>query len=243
MSDTTATAPSPGLFARALGVIVSPADTFRAVVATPRPVGILFLVCLVMAVAIGIPMSTEAGREASLAQQVEQIERFSGQPVSQEQYIQMQRNAHLGVYFAAGAMFVGIPVVTVLFSALYWAVFNIVLGGNATFGQVLAVNAHSQVILALGAALGAPVQMALGTFTQAGPFSLGALVPMAAPGSGLALFLEAVTVFGLWQTVVCGIGLGVLYKRAPLGIILALLFIYLGTTALFTVGISSVVGR
>jgi hypothetical protein len=243
MSDTIPAAPSLGLFARALGVIVSPTETFRAVVATPRPVGILFLVCLVMAIAYGVPMSTEAGRAASLAQQVEQIERFSGQPVTQEAYIQMQQNAHLGAYFAAGSMFVGIPVVTVLFAALYWAFFNIVLGGNATFGQVLAVNSHAQVILALGAALGAPVQLAMGTFTQSGPFNLGALVPMAEPGSGLDLFLQAVTVFGLWQTVVCGIGFGVLYKRAPLGIILALLFIYLGTTALFTVGISSVVGR
>ncbi len=233
----------PGLFARALGMIVSPAETFRPVVATPRPVGILFLVCLVMAIAVGGPLLTDAGQQAALADQVRQMERFTGQSVGPEQYAQMQQGMHIGAYFAMGSMFIAIPFMTVLFSALYWAFFNIVLGGNATFGQVLTVNAHSQVIMALGAAIGAPVQIAQGTFSQAGPFNLGALVPMVDPAGGLALFLSAVTVFGLWQSVVCGIGLGVLYKRAPLGIILGLLFIYLGTTALFTVGLSSVLGR
>jgi hypothetical protein len=41
---------------------------------------------------------------------------------------------------------------------------------------------------------------------------------------------------------VCGLGLGVLYKRAAVGIVIGLLVIYLGTTALFTVGLSSVMG-
>jgi len=243
MSDTsTVTATAPGLFARALGIIVSPADTYRAIVATPRPVGILFLVCLVMALAMGGPQLTDAGQRAALEAQVQQMERFTGQTVSPDQYVQMERGAAFGAYLVMGSLFIFIPFMTVLFSALYWAFFNIVLGGNATFGQVLTVNAHSQVITALGALLGAPVQVMQGTFSQAGPFNLGALAPMVDPAGGLALFLGAVTVFGLWQSISCGIGMGVLYKRRPLGIIIGLLLIYLGITALFTVGLSSVMG-
>ena len=244
MSETTAVpAAAPGLFARALGMIVSPTDTFRPVVATPRPVGILFLVCVVMAIGVSLPLMTEAGQQAALATQVAQTERITGQPMSSDQYVQMQQGMAYGRYFAAGSMFVVIPVMTVLFSALYWAFFNIVLGGSATFGQVLTVNAHSQVITALGTLLGAPVQILQGTFSQTGPFNLGALAPMLDPASGLAIFLGAVTFFGLWQTIVSGIGLGVLYRRRPFGIILGLLIFYLGLTGLFTAGLSSVMGR
>lgn len=243
MTDTaTAAHTAPGLFARALGMIVSPTDTFRAVIARPRPVGILFLVCLVFGLATGGPQLTEAGKRASLEMQVQQIERFTGRPVTPDQYIQMEQRVAYGAYATMAGVFVFIPFMTVLFSALYWAFFNIVLGGSAGFGQVVTVNAHSQVITALGALLGAPIQILQGSFSQAGPFNLGAVAPMVDPASGLALFLGTVTFFGLWQTIVGGIGLGVLYKRAPTGIIIGLLAIYLGTTALFTVGLSSVMG-
>lgn len=237
------TVPALGLFARAVGVIVSPVDTFKAVVAHPRPVGILFLVCLAMAIAVGGPQFTESGKRAALDMQVQQIERSTGNPISPEQYTAMERFSAFSGYIAMGAIFVMIPVVTVIFTALYWAVFNIALGGNATFGQVLAVNTHSQVITALGTLIGVPLQMMQGTFTPAGPFNLGVLAPMLDPASGLALFLGALTFFGIWQTIVAGLGLGVLYKRAPAGIIIGLLIIYLAFTALFSVGLSSVMGR
>jgi hypothetical protein len=243
MTDTTATtAALPGLFGRAIGIVFSPTETFRAVVNTPRPVGILFLVCLIIGLATGLPQLTEVGKRAAVEMQVDQIEGFTGQPVTPEQYSQMEQRASFGAYITMAGVFLAIPFMTVLFSALYWAFFNIVLGGNAGFGQVLSVTAHSQVITALGAALGAPIQMMQGSLSQAGPFNLGALAPMLEPDSGMAVFLGAVTFFGLWQSVVNGIGLGVLYRRAPAGIILGLLTIYLGVTALLAVGISSVMG-
>jgi hypothetical protein len=243
MTDTTTTpVRNPGLFARAVGVIVSPTETFRAVVAHPRSAGVLFLVCLVMGLSTGAPQLTDSGRRAALEAQVEQIERFSGQPVTTDQYVQIERGASFGAYAAIAGVFIIIPVLTLLFSALYWAFFNVVLGGDATFGQVLADNAHAQVITALGALIGAPIMMMQGTFSQAGPFNLGALAPMLDPRSGLSLFLGAITFFGLWQSIASGLGLGVLYKRGPTGIIIGLLVIYLGVTALFTVGLSSLMG-
>ena len=243
MTDTAATPPAtPGLLGRAIGMIFSPTATFPSVISPPRPVGILFLVCLVMGLATGGPQLTEAGKRATLEMQVEQIERFTGQPVAPEQYTQMERGASFTAYITMASMFVFIPFMTVFFSALYWAFFNIVLGGNANFSQVLTVTAHATVITALGTALGAPIQMMQGSFSQAGPFNLGALAPMLEPDSGMALFLGTVTFFGLWQTVVNGIGLGILYRRAATGIIIGLLTIYLGVTALFTVGLSSVMG-
>lgn len=243
MTDTAATTTAgPGLFGRAIGMIFSPTATFPSVINPARPVGILFLVCLVMGMASAAPLLTDAGKRAALQTQVQTIERFSGQPIPPEQYAQMERQMSFSAYFTMASMFVIVPFMTVLFGALYWAFFNIVLGGNAGFGQAIAVTAHSQVITALGAALGAPIQMMQGSFSQAGPFNLGALVPTLAPNSAMALFLGTVTFFGLWQSVVNGIGLGVLYRRKPIGIIIGLLTIYLGFTALFSVGLSSVMG-
>ncbi len=236
--DTPAHA-EQGLLTRAIGVIFSPAATFQAVVQSPRPAGILLLVCLAMGLAAGLPQFTERGRRASLEMQIQGIERFTGQPASAEMYAQMEARAKYSPYLAVGATFVFLPVVSILFAGLYWFFFNVVLGGTAVFKQVLGIVTHANVIAALGAVLGAPIQMTQDVLAPAGPFNLGALAPMLDPNSALAAFLGAVTFFTLWQVVVTGIGLGVLYRRGSFGIIVGLLIFSLALTAVFSVGMTS----
>lgn len=243
MTDTP-TDSTPGLVARAIGVILSPGETFRAVVAKPRPVGILFVVCLLLAVATVTPMLTDAGQRAMIDTQVEQMERFTGQPVSAEQYEQMRQGmATTGPIFGTISIFIFVPVITLLMSALFWALFNVAFGGTATFGQVLAVMAHAQVIGALGALLGLPIQLMSGTFSQAGPFNLGPLAVGLAADHPLALLLGGLSVFSLWQAVVTGIGLATLYQKRPGGIITIVVLISIVITALFTIGPSMLIGR
>ena len=114
-----------------------------------------------------------------------------------------------------------------LFAAVYWAVFNAALGGTASFKQVLAVETHAQVIGALGIVAALPITLMKGMTSMTGPFNLGALLPMLPEGSALATFLSSVSVFTLWQIVVVGIGLGVLYLRKSRNIIITLLVVYL----------------
>lgn len=236
--------PTPlGLFARALGVITAPTQTFKRIVSVPRPVGILFLVCLVMGAAVAGPQFTEAGRRAALDMQVQQIERFTGQPASPEMYTQLEAGAGRAGYTTFISMFVFLPFFVVVMTAISWAIFNIVLGGNASFKEVLTVTSHAQVIGALGAVIGLPVQLMQGTFEQAGPFNFGALVPMLDATHPLRLFLSALSVFAIWQVIVNGLGLGVLYKRRPGLFIAVLLVILLGFTAFITVGLSLLMGR
>lgn len=241
-SDSSAV-PELGLISRAIGMITAPTNTFRSVVASPRPAGILFLVCLVMGLATALPQMTEKGRRSSLELQVQQTERFMGTPVTPEMYAQMERQSRFAPYFTFGGIFVFMPFLSILFAALYWFVFNVILGGQATFKQVVGVVAHSQVITALGAVLAAPIQIVQGVQSSAGPFNLGALVPMLAPESFLASFLGAVTFFTLWQVIVSGIGLAVLYRRSATSIITGLMIFSLGLTALFVFGISSFTNR
>jgi hypothetical protein len=209
----------------------------------PRPFGILFLVCLVIALSTTLPQFTERGRRAMLDMQVQQVEKFTRQPVSPEMYAQMEAGAAWGPYWTLLGVFMAIPVVVLIFAALYWALFNATLGGTATFAQSLGVTAHSSVIGAVGALVSAPVQLMQDTMSPAGPFNLGALVPMLDPDSRLGALLAGLTFFGLWECVVVGIGLGVLYKRRSTGIVLTVLAIHLSLAALRTVGFSVLMGR
>lgn len=232
-----------GAIGRAIGVLVSPGATFAAVVKEPRPAVILLIVCLIIGLATGLPQFTARGQRAALDMQVQQIERFTGQTVTPEMYSQMERRAQYGGYLAMGSVFIFVPVVTMLFGALYWAIFNAILGGTATFKQVLGVVAHSQVIGALGAAAAAPIQYAQGIQSVTGPFNLGALVPMLAPDHPVAQFLGALSAFTVWQLVVTAIGLAVLYRRRSTGIAVALITAYILLTAGFTAAFSSLTGR
>jgi hypothetical protein len=229
MTDTVAVSvPDQGLLARAMGMIFAPAATFRTVVSAPRPVMILLFVALVTGLAAAGPQFTEHGRLAALAMQRQQTERFSGQPVTEAQAAQMERVSRYTPYLSVVGVFIVLPIFALLFTAVYWAVFNTILGGTAAFKQVLGIVTHSSVIGALAAVVSAPIiylQDKAPSF--AGPFNLGALVPMLDPASFPVRFLNLVGVFTIWQIVVTGIGLSVLYRKKSTGITTALVCVYL----------------
>jgi hypothetical protein len=212
-----------------MGIVVSPASTFASVVATPKPAGILFLVALVMGLAQGVPQLTDRGRQAAIdmnVQMVERVQQFTGQPMTDEVYATIERRAAYGAYTAVAGSLIGLPIVTLFFGALYWVIFNAILGGTASFKQVLAVIAHSQVIAAIGLVLGAPIQYAQGAMSMSGPFNLGVVVGFLDPTSLVARVLGATSVFTVWSFLVTGIGLGVLYRRSGRNIGLALILVY-----------------
>ncbi|MEZ5317218.1 MAG: YIP1 family protein [Vicinamibacterales bacterium] len=244
-SETPAPSPDMGLLARAIGVITSPTATFQAIVQQPRPVIILLLIALVTGVSAAIPQFTERGRQAALQMQVEQMERFTGQPLSDEMYQRMEAQSHspIGGIGAVVGTLIFMPIIALFFTALYWAVFNAVLGGTAAFKQVLGVVTHSMVVLALGALATLPVQLMSTKWTTTGPFNLAALAPMLAPESFLSRVLSGLNVFTIWQIAILGIGLGVLYKKKPGGITVTLMVLYVvivvGVVSIF----SSFMGR
>jgi Yip1-like protein len=215
-------APAQGLIARAIGIITSPKATYEAVVRSPRPFGILLLCAVIIGLAQTIPQLTERGRQAALEMQVQQSERWSGKPVTDEQYRAMEQWGRIGAYVGGVFVLVGLTVWCLLQSAIYWAVFNALLGGTATFKQVLAVVNHSLVIGALGIVISAPIMLYQGTMSVGGPFNFGALMPMLDEAGFLARFLGIVNVFTIWGLIVLAIGLGVLYRRKTANIAIGL---------------------
>jgi hypothetical protein len=236
MTDTIPTAaPEPGLLARAIGILTSPRKTYEAVVQHPRPVGILFLCVLVIALATGLPQFTESGRQAVLDMQIQQVEKFTGQPASDEMYAQMQARSKYSAYFTIASIFIASPIIAMIIAGIYWFVFNVIMGGTAVFKQVLAVVTHSMVVGAVGVILGAPIQYLKGTMSSQGPFTLAALVPTLDEKSFLVGFLGFINPFTIWGIVVVAIGLGVLYKRNTTTIATTLLILY----GLFAAGVAT----
>ena len=222
---------TPGLWARAIGMITSPKATFQRLIPDPRPFGILFIVAIVIGIGAAAPQVTEAGKQVILdAQMKAMAARSPDGQVSPQAAESLQTFARFMPLVALVSALIFLPIVTMFMSALYWALFNVVLGGTATFKQVLSTSSHSQVIAALGVLVGLPFMMMNPSASMGGPFNLGALAPMLEEGSRLLRFLTNVSVFSIWAVFVNAIGLAVLYKRKTTGIFIALLVVYLGFT-------------
>lgn len=244
MPDTAdAQVQDQGLLSRAIGVIVSPTQTFRTIAAYPRPATILFVACFVMGLAKGLPLFSPVARQVLLDTQMDFISSVMKQPITPEMAAQFQRGARNAPYTTFAGIFVFGPVMVLIFTAVFWAVFNAILGGTATFKQVMGIVTHTQVIGALGEIVAAPLVWFNGSTHAAGPFNLGALVPMMDPKSPAVIFLTALGFFAIWQFAVTGIGLGVLYKRRTTPIAIALVIVYALIFGAGAVGISSMVNR
>lgn len=218
---------TPGLLARAIGVITAPGETFKHIVRTPKVSGALFIVCLATALSAGLPQFTERGRAAALEAQVEAMERM-GMTVTDEMYGQLavRSQSNLAGYITLVSTFVMVPVASVFFTALFWFIFNTILGGTATFKHVMAVVVHSQIVQTLGAVIAAPIMFARGQMSTTGVANLGGLVPFLEESSFLARFLGMIDLFLVWWVIVLAIGLAALYKRTATGVATGLLITY-----------------
>ncbi len=209
--------------ARMLGVITSPSATFANVAAYPKWFGVLAISLLVLAAANYVFLSTPIGQQASLDQQVTQIEGF-GQTVDDAMYEQLKGRMKYTAAISAVAILVASPVITVVFAAVLFGVFSGALGGHASFRQVFAVLAHTSVVSLLQAVFVTPLNYVRESLSSA--TSLGVFLPMLAEGSFLANVLGAIDLFVLWSLTLTAIGLAVLYRRRSTPIFISLAAAY-----------------
>jgi hypothetical protein len=165
-APTGAEAPPLSLPARFIGMITSPTDTYRSVVAHPRWLGVLAVATLLSAFFAALPLTTDAGQEAMLRSQVQGMESF-GLTVTDEAYEGLRRGLDRAPYTAAGAILIASPIITLVFAGILFAVFTGLLGGDASFKQVFTVFAHASVISTLGQVFTGPVNYFRGEVTSA----------------------------------------------------------------------------
>ena len=227
MTSTAAAAgvtPGPkNLFARFIGIITAPTETFRAVVAHPKWLGMLALTTVVVAVFSALPMTTEAGQQAALDQQVQSMKSF-GVEVTDQMYAQLEKGAARMPYTTGGAVLVISPIMSVVIAGILFAIFNAALGGEASFKQVYSVLIHAGAVSALSTVFSGVVNYFAGKVGSAA--NLGSLLPMLPEHSFAANLLGTVDVFLIWYVFVLAIGLGVLYKRRTQPIAISLFALY-----------------
>ena len=220
--ESGTTTARPGLVARAIGVIFSPRQTFEHIAADPRWLGALVLIVVLMGTTSFLFMSTEVGREAVLAKQLDSMEAF-GMQITPELETQMEQGLDRAKYFG---MFNGLFWVVVLLIAagLLFAAFNALMGGTATFKQVFAVTVFSSFVTVLQQLFTMPLAYARGSLD--GATNLAVFLPMLDDSSFIARLLGVIDVFWIWWLVVLAIGMGVLYRRRTQPILTAFLVLY-----------------
>jgi hypothetical protein len=226
---------SRSLPARIAGVIFSPRATYAEIAARPRIFGALAFVLAVIVIATFAFLSTEVGQQASLDNQVRQMESF-GRTVNDAQYAQMERMAPYSRYFAAAVQLVVTPIMALIVAGLAFAVFNAALGGDATFKQVFAIVVHSGALLMLQALFTLPLAYARESLS--GATNLAVFFPFLEENSVAARMLGSIDLFLIWWMVSLAIGLGVLYRRRTRPIATTMLVMYV-TIGLIIAGIKT----
>jgi hypothetical protein len=205
-----ATAPAKSLPARFMGILFAPRATYADVSAHPRWLGIFLTVFLITAAAATALMSTEIGRNALLDQQIAQSEAY-GRKMTQEQIDRLEKISSYYVYGAPVIQLVSLGVGCLVISGIAFAIFNAMLGGDASYKQVFAVVAHSGVVLAVLSLFTTP--LAYARESMSGTTNLAVFLPFLDDSSFLARLLGSIDLIFIWWMLSLAIGLGVLYRK------------------------------
>jgi len=232
--------PLPGLASRAIGVFTSPKALFEKLARNPKIAGMLVLVTLLGSLlGPGIFMMTDKGKQAWLDTAIQQSERRSNQPVTDQQQQTLQKISQFVGISAVGGSLVVFPVVLLIEAGVLYLIFTFGTGGTATFKQVMAVVTHTGMIGVLGVIFTTVMIFVQGTLPTTGvsPANLGALLPMLEP-SWLTRFIGMIDLFRVWAFITLSIGLSVVYRKKTSTIAIIVFSIYFviiaGIAAIFT---------
>ena len=225
VTDTTTVEEQPaplGLAGRIIGVLVSPKQTFAAVAASPKWLG-------VMAITLVIAATCQYVIFSSPAMQDEIFKMMTRNPNMTDQQVAAVENLLPRIpRVIAGATLILGPLAAVIVSGILLLIFSTLMGGSARFKQVYAVVAHAGVVSSLSGILGAALIMvgAPPSGTTPPGANLAIFVPMLEETSFITRFLGSIDLILVWWLITLSIGLGVLYRRKTSGIATTLLAIY-----------------
>ncbi len=218
---------SKSLPARIVGVLLAPKATYAGVAARPRVLGALAVVLLVSMAGTFAFLSTDIGKQAMVDQQIRTMESF-GVKMTDAAYDRIEQTADRGRYFAVLGQLVSLPLMALVIAGIAFAVFNAVMGADATFKQVYAVVAHSGVVIAVQQLFVLPLDYARETMSS--PTNLMVFLPFLDESSFVARLLGSIDLFVIWWGLNLAIGLGVLYHKrtAPIAITLIVVYVAIG---------------
>lgn len=195
--------PLPNLPARLGQLVASPGRLFDGLKAEPAWVGAMALL-VAASLATTFLLPEELIRKAMMAEAPADVD-----PSSLENAMGMAKIAQY-VFSVLGP-----PLVTLIVAGALLFVFNLVLGGEATFHQLFSVSAHALLIPFLGGLLVLPLIISTGDPRTA--LALHLLVPGLEAEGYLYHFLHGLNVFGLWACAVLGVAMSRLYPARTVG--------------------------
>jgi hypothetical protein len=240
----TAVQPQPlaapmSLPARLLGVIFSPAATFKSIAAHPKWLGAFLVVLLALAGGQFAFLSTKVGMDAMLDQQIKRIESMGG-TVTAEQEAQQEKMLPMMRYIVGGATLVVGTIMTFAFAGILYAVFTALMGGEASYKQVLAISTHAGAVQLLQLAFTTPLNYFRESMSSA--TNLGVFVPFLDETSVIARFLGVIDLFLVWWLIVLAIGIGVLYRRKTGPIFASFMGVYVVIAAVVAIVMGAISG-
>jgi hypothetical protein len=232
--------PAPkSLAARIVGVIFSPGETYQAIAAHPRILGVLAITTILMAAAVFAFLSTDVGMNASLDQQMRVMESLRLN-FPDEVYDRIEATAPRARYYAGGSLLVMSPLICALVAGIMLLIFNVAMGNDATFKQAYAIVAHSQVLLVLQQIFILPLNYMRETMTSG--TTLAVFLPMVQETTFLARFLGWIDLFRIWWLVSLAIGAAMLYKRKSGPIAWTLIGLYVLFALVVAAGLTAFAG-
>ena len=225
--------------ARLAGVIFSPTATFKSIVAHPKWLGAFLVVLLALSGGQFAFLSTKVGQDAMLDQQIKQAEAWGGS-VTQQQEEQQEKMLPYMRYIVGGATLVFGTVMTFVFAGILYAVFTALMGGEATYKQVLAVSTHAGAVQLLQLAFSLPLNYVRESMSSA--TNLGVFVPFLDETSVIARFLGIIDLFLIWWLIVLAIGIAVLYRRKAGAIFASFMGVYVAIAAIVAIVMRAIAG-
>ncbi len=225
----TESAPAMSTPARLVAVLFSPRAAYAEVAKRPRWFVALAVVCVSIAAINFVFLSTEVGQTALFNQQIDMMQSF-GVRITDAMYAGMESRLSWARYTTAGAQLFAFPIVSLILSGLFFAIFVAVLGAEGTFKQVFAIVVHSEMIVVVQQLFIVPLNYVRESMSS--PTTLAAFLPMLDPSTFVMRLLGGIDLFVLWSTISLSIGLGVLFKRRTGPIATGIIFVYVAIVAI-----------
>ena len=225
-------APQPGLLARVIGVIFSPRDTYAAVAARPRWLGVMAITLVISAACQYVTLSSPELQDNIIDRQVRAMRESGGGSDQQIAGVESVIS-RLPVIYTVVTIVFG-PLIVAAVAGILLLIFSMLLGGSATFRQVFAMVAHAGVISTIAGMFSAALTLAgvPPNGIQPPSANLGVFTPFLEEMSFLAVFLGTFNLILIWWLLSTSIGLGVLYRRRTGPIFIGFMFVYVVIAAI-----------
>ncbi|MBD3290041.1 hypothetical protein GF337_14630 [candidate division KSB1 bacterium] len=193
-------------FDKIVNVFVSPRMTFQSINRKPD-----WVIPMIIVVAVAVMFTTFIMPIVLPEQMEQQREGFEERGMSEEEIARaMEMGQKVGRI--VGPISAGVMTIVYLLAVAGVLLFcgNIILGGETNYKRVLSVVSYSSLIGSLGTILLLPLVLAKKTMHV--NYSLAVLMSSEAHDTPLYQSLSKIDFFAIWQVIVVGIGLSVIYK-------------------------------